>query len=162
MQIGVVSDTHGHMLFAKQATAALKKYDLETVIHCGDIGGPEIISLFKPWPTHFVFGNVDHYLEGLLDRAIGAAGQTNHGVFGSIELAGKQIAFLHSDDHTRLHTTIASQEYDLVCYGHTHIAEQHVEERTLVLNPGAIYRANPRSIAVVTLPSMEVEFINLG
>jgi uncharacterized protein len=162
MQIGIVSDTHGHMLFSKQAVAALRKYDLEAVIHCGDIGGPEIVALFKEWPTHFVYGNVDHYLEGLLDRTITAAGQTCHGVFGSVELEGKKIAFLHSDDNHRLHTTIASQEWDLVCYGHTHVAEHHLEDRTLVLNPGAVYRANPRSIAIVTLPTLDVESVILG
>ena len=65
------------------------------------------------------------------------------------------------DDQFRFRTTIKSQEWDLVCYGHTHVAEQHLEGHTLVLNPGAIYRANPRSIALVTLPALEVEFINL-
>lgn len=161
MQIGIVSDTHGHMAFARQAVEALRKQPLEAVIHCGDIGGPEIVALFDQWPTHFVFGNVDHYLEGLLAKSIAQAGQNCHGGFGSVEIDGKKIAFLHSDDQVRFRATIQSEEWDLVCYGHTHVAEHHVEGRTLVLNPGAVYRANPRSIAVVTLPALEVEFVNL-
>ncbi|MGE3315476.1 MAG: metallophosphoesterase [Planctomycetaceae bacterium] len=161
MRIGIVSDTHGHLAFTRQAIEALRRHPVETVIHCGDIGGPDIVDLFDQWPTHFVFGNVDHYLEGALAKSITLAGQTCHGEFGSVELDGKRIAFLHSDDQFRFRSTIKSQEWDLVCYGHTHVAEHHVEGRTLVLNPGAIYRANPRSIAIVTLPELEIEFVNL-
>ena len=54
-----------------------------------------------------------------------------------------RIAFLHSDDNRLFRQTIESGQWDLVCYGHTHIAKQHREGKTLVLNPGAIYRANP-------------------
>ena len=46
-------------------------------------------------------------------------------------------------------------------YGHTHEAEQHREGKTLVLNPGALYRANPHSIAVVELDTMEATIIPL-
>jgi putative phosphoesterase len=141
---------------------ALEKFSLETVIHCGDIGGPEVLPLFDSWRTHFVFGNSDHYFEGVLTHCIEDAGQICHGEFGSLEIEGRKIAFLHSHDQFRFRATIKSQEWDLVCYGHTHIAEERKEGKTLVLNPGAVYRAIPRSIAIVTLPSLEIEFVNLS
>lgn len=162
MRIGVVSDTHGHMEFSRQAVEALGRFTLDAVIHCGDIGGPGVIPLFDQWPTHFVFGNVDHYLENMLRKTIATAEQTCHGLFGALELAGKRVAFLHSDDQSRFRATIDCQEYDLVCYGHTHVAEEHAEGRTRVLNPGAVYRANPRSIAIVTLPELDIEFVHLN
>jgi predicted phosphodiesterase len=46
-----------------------------------------------------------------------------------------------------------------VCYGHTHVAESHLEGRTLVLNPGALYRATPHSIATVDLQTMEATIV---
>ena len=83
-------------------------------------------------------------------------GLTCHERFGQIELAGRKIAWLHSDDRDLFETTVRSGAWDLVCYGHTHIAEQHYVGSTLVLNPGALYRARPRTIAIVDLIDLAV------
>lgn len=155
MLIGVVSDSHGRVEYTRPAVEALQAYEVETVLHCGDIGSPEIVPLFNPWPTHFVFGNVDHHRDRLR-REIESAGQTCHGEFGSVELGGRRIAFLHGDDVRRLRETVRSGDWDLVCYGHTHSAEHHDEGKTLVLNPGALYRARPHSLAVVELDELRV------
>ena len=160
MLIGIVSDTHGHVEFARPAIRMLESCEAELVIHCGDIGSEEIVGLFQRWPTHFVFGNCDTQHERL-GRAIKAAGQTCHDRFGSLEAGGRKIAFLHGDDGQLLKETIAGGLYDLVCYGHTHIPEQHLEGRTLVLNPGALYRANPHSLAIVRLPELEIAHVML-
>jgi putative phosphoesterase len=146
MRIGVVSDTHGHTEYARQAARMLESLEVELVLHCGDIGGASIPPVFADWPAHYVFGNVD-WDEPPLREAIAAAGGTCHGRFAALELAGKKIAVLHSDDGMRFHETIDSGEYDLVCYGHTHKAEHHHAGKTLVLNPGALYRASFHSIA---------------
>ncbi len=140
MFIGIVSDTHGHVEFARPAVRILESFGVELVIHCGDIGSTDIVSLFRPWPTHFVFGNVDHPAAPLR-VAIEAAGLTCHERFGELQAGDRRIAFLHGDDAQRLQHACQCGDYDLVCYGHTHQAEQHQEGRTLVLNPGALYRA---------------------
>lgn len=160
MLIGIVSDTHGHVEFARPAIRMLESCEVELVIHCGDIGSEEIVGLFQRWPTHFVFGNCDTQYERF-HRAIKAAGQTCHDRFGALETGGRKIAFLHGDDGPLLKETIAGGLYDLVCYGHTHIPEHHLEGRTLVLNPGALYRANPHSIAIVRLPELEIAHVTL-
>jgi putative phosphoesterase len=160
MIVGVVSDTHGHVETTRPAVRMLESCEVQLVIHCGDIGTPEIVALFEHWPTHFVFGNVDTP-PAHLRQAIKAAGQTCHERFGSLELSDKRIAFLHGDDETRLRTAIASGEYDLVCYGHTHLAEQHHSGKTLVVNPGALYRAQPHSLAIVRLPQLEITHVKL-
>lgn len=153
MLIGVVSDSHGQVELTRAAVRILESLAPEAVLHCGDIGSTAIIELFRPWPTHYVFGNVDRD-EIELRRAIQTAGQTCHGRFCELTLAGRRIAILHSDDARRFRETTHGGAYDLVCYGHTHRAEHHLEGKTLVLNPGAIYRANPHSIAVVDLATM--------
>jgi hypothetical protein len=160
MRIGVVSDSHGQVEFARAGVRMLESLEVELVIHCGDIGGEAIVPLFAQWPTHFVFGNVD-YDQAALREAIETAGQTCHGKFGSLECEGRQIAFLHSDDGRRFSQTSSSGEWDLVCYGHTHIAQQHYDGETLVLNPGALYRASPHSIAIVELPELEAQIVTL-
>jgi hypothetical protein len=158
MRIAVVSDTHGNIASTTAAVRQLETHDVAAVLHCGDIGSSDIIPLFASWPAHFVFGNVDHN-ETELARAIDQAGQTCHGRFGQIELDGRQIALIHSDDRELFDETVASSKWDLVCYGHTHVAEQHRVGRTLVLNPGALFRANPRTFAVVDLPTLKAVHI---
>lgn len=160
MRLGVVSDSHGHVDHVRPAIRMLESLEVDRVLHCGDIGSLAVVEMFVQWPTGFVFGNCDY------DRAefaalIAAAGQTCHGEFGDLEIAGKRVALLHSDDRRRFQEAIRSGEYDLVCYGHTHVAaSEHIGD-TLVLNPGALYRANPHSIAVVEFPSIEASIIRL-
>lgn len=158
--IGVVSDTHGHVPYTRQAVQMLSALEVEAVLHCGDIGGVEIVPLFAPWPTHFVFGNVD-WDRRELERAIAAAGQQCHGRFGRLELAGRRIAIVHGDDAQALDGAITGGEFDLVCTGHTHVARQSRQGATLVLNPGALYRAQPHSVAIVDLQTLEATHIRV-
>ena len=160
MFLGIVSDTHGHTENAQRAVHMLECLDIQQVLHCGDIGSTAIPSLFARWPTHFVFGNVDYDRVDLRD-AIQQAKLTCHERFGQLELAGRKIAFLHGDDSKLFRATIQEGRYDLVCYGHTHITKQERIGKTLVLNPGALYRANPHTIAVVDLTTMEPTIVQV-
>src|SRR5947209_86353 len=91
MLLGVVSDTHGDIARTRAAVQMLDSLRVEAVLHCGDIGTPEIVAMFAPWPTHFVFGNCD-YDHKTLARAIEKAGQICHGNFGELLLEGVRIA----------------------------------------------------------------------
>ena len=160
MRLGIVSDSHGHVELTRPAVRMLKSLEVDRVIHCGDIGSAAVVEMFAPWPTDFVFGNCDADRD-VLQQAIAAAGQTCHGAFGQLQLEGKRIAILHSDDRRRFQQVLHSGEWDLVCYGHTHIASIDWYGSTLALNPGAIYRAQPHSIAVVELPAMQATIVPL-
>jgi putative phosphoesterase len=160
MRIGVISDTHGHVANTLAAVRMLESLEIQAVLHCGDICSPEIPRLLAAWPVHFVFGNCDHDTVALRS-AIEQAGLNCYGSFGQLELAGRRIALLHSDDAKLFRRVCASDEYDLVCYGHTHHAEQHRKGKTLILNPGALYRATPHSLAVVELAAMEATIVPL-
>jgi uncharacterized protein len=160
MRLGVVSDSHGHVELVRPALRMLESLEVDVVLHCGDIGSAAVVNLFTAWPTHFVFGNCDGDRQGLA-AAIEAIGQTCHGEFGELEIEGKRIALLHSDDQRRFKQTLSSGDWDLVCYGHTHVAAIELHGRTLALNPGALYRANPHSLAIVDLPAVEATFVTL-
>jgi uncharacterized protein len=159
MLIGIISDTHGDVHGTRLATRVLGSLGVNAVLHCGDIGSAEVIPLFSAWPTHFVFGNVDHH--GPLREAIEAAGQTCHERFGSLELEGLRIALLHGDDQTLLEETVRSGRWDLVCHGHTHRAKHLRHAKTLVVNPGAIARTSRASVAILDLPTLVVTPIQL-
>lgn len=194
MLIGVISDTHGHVEFTRPALEVFRNEGAERLLHCGDIGSPEVVRLFDNWPTHFVFGNADHDRKNLrraieggvlrASRAVEAGPQAIppdeakrrgggadskdaepfhvcHEDFGAIEWGGCRIAVLHGDDRPRLRETIAGGQWDLVCHGHTHVPRRVVAGPTVVLNPGAVFRARKHTVALVELPSRESRLIVL-
>ena len=138
----------------------LQGLEVDRVLHCGDIGSAAIVELFAQWPTDFVFGNCDGN-RGELAAAIEAAEQTCHGEFGDLEIAGRRVALLHSHDGAKFRSAVHGGAYDLVCYGHTHVATIDRHGSTLALNPGALYRANPHSFAIIDLPEMAATIIPL-
>ncbi len=160
VRLGVVSDTHGHVENTRQAVRMLESLEVDRLLHCGDIGTPEIVEMLAPWPTDYVLGNCD-YNGAELASAIAAAGQTFHDQFAELEIAGRRIVLLHSHDRRKFRELTESGEWDLVCYGHSHIASIDRHGETLVLNPGALYRANPHSLAIVELPALEAHHVTL-
>ncbi len=160
MRLGLISDTHGHVELTRPAVRMFESLDVDMVLHAGDIGAAEVVVLFAAWPTHFVFGNCDEDQRALRE-AVEAAGQTCHGEFGELNLAGVPIALLHSHDRRRFRATCDSGSYRLVCYGHTHVAAIDRRGDTLIVNPGAIYRANPHSVAIVDLPEVDATIVAL-
>ena len=156
----MISDTHGQVKLTRPAVRMFESLGVDAVLHCGDIGSLAVVELFAAWPTHFVFGNCDEDLESFA-AAIRKAGQNCHDLFGDLKFDGVRVALLHSHQRRLFRQTIDSTEYRLVCYGHTHVAAIDRHGETLVVNPGAIYRASPHSIAIVDLPAVEATVIEL-
>ena len=160
MRLGVISDTHGHVENTRQAVRMLESLEVDHLLHCGDIGTPEIVQMLAAWPADFVLGNCD-YDAAALQTAIEAAGQGFHGTFGELNLAGRKIALLHSHERAKFRQVTENESWDLVCYGHSHVAAIDQKGPTLIVNPGAVYRANPLSIAIVDLKQMQATIVNL-
>ncbi len=161
MRIGIVSDTHGNRLMVNLALAALRERDITTLLHCGDIDDPQTVALFRGFTTHFVFGNCD-IDQAALREAMADIGATLHDHFGSIELEGVKLAFLHGDDKVLMRDVERSGHYDFLFYGHTHQAEEHQSGATRVINPGALHRARPKTFLVLDLGSREAETVTVA
>lgn len=172
MKIGIVSDTHDRTDTAEAALKLLRERGVELILHCGDIESPDTVRLFAGVPTHFVFGNWDGYAVagrrprdgsgrdfGRLREAIRGIGGVAHGEWGDLELAGRKIAWLHGHDRKLKEEVEAMDHFDYLFYGHTHHAEQHRVGHTLVVNPGALFRAAPKRCAVLDLDGGEVESV---
>ncbi len=156
MRIGIVSDTHDRSEAVAEAVRLLAQHHVELILHCGDIESPDTVELFKPIPTHFVFGNLDKD-KPKLSAAIKAIGGTSHEGFGAIELAGKRVAWVHSHERHQLYQLEHSDYFDYLFYGHTHVREQHRTGKTLVANPGALFRANPKTCIVLDLKTGDLK-----
>jgi uncharacterized protein len=161
MLIGVVSDTHSNYQAVSHALSTLAQRGVSRILHCGDIEDEETVALFSGFDTHFVFGNCDSDRGGLR-RAMNRAGATLHEHFGSLELEDLHIAWTHGDDGRLRRELEASRHYDFIFYGHTHRPEAHRTGPTWVINPGALYRAKPKTFIVLDLSSKKWESIEIG
>ena len=154
--LGVMSDTHGLLNETVLAVRLFQQHNVQTVIHCGDIGGSAVIRAFQGLETHFVLGNIDSDSD-TLRLAAEETGNHLHGWFGSIERSDKRIAFLHGHHSSKLEQELESGNWDLLCYGHTHVASLQIHGSTLLLNPGAFKRVFRPTIAIVTLSDLTIK-----
>lgn len=161
MRIGIVSDSHGNQRNVTQALKLLSERKVTLILHCGDIDDASTVWLFAGTPTHFVLGNCDAD-ERAIQRAAAASGGVFHGRFGDLRLAERSIAMLHGDDHERLRSAAQSGQYDYLCHGHTHQAGEQQVGNTLVVNPGALHRARPKTAVVLDLATGEREWLRVA
>lgn len=165
MKIGIISDTHGQVDMALAAAREFMFRGIGAVFHCGDVGSDmvltEMAALFQEIdiPLYVVLGNTDSHTG--LNFFPGNLGINLLGRFGEVELAGRKIAVLHSDDEERLFETVASQNYDYVLYGHTHASHDGKQLRTRFINPGAAGRGMHPSCAVLDLVEDAVTFFTI-
>jgi putative phosphoesterase len=159
MRIAIVSDTHSRYATVEAALQLIEAKKVGLILHCGDIEDAETVWLF-PGNTHFVFGNCDTE-RASLRQAMYGIGATLHEPFGKLDLDGVKVAFLHGDDRELLTDLEQSEKYDYLFHGHTHIAAERRTGPTRVINPGALYRARPKSFAILDLESGTMESVEV-
>lgn len=162
MKAGLISDTHSNMKATRQAAAIFLNEGVEVLFHCGDIGSFEILAELATTgiPVHAVLGNVDTYASDFKFFPTNV-GVRLYGRFGEIEMDGRRIALLHSDDKLRYLKTISSGSYDFVFSGHSHVEHDFVKSGTRCINPGTAGRGNPGTCAVLDLDSGTFELFRL-
>ena len=56
---------------------------------------------------------------------------------------------------------LAEQKHDYLLQGHTHVRQDVRVGRTRVINPGALHRANPKTVALLNTSNDFVEFLEI-
>ena len=158
--LGIISDTHGQIGPTKRARELFDEQGVSIVIHCGDIGSTEIVRIFAGVEAHFVYGNTDGENDAFR-RAAEETDNTLHGWYGSLECCDKQIFFLHGHQSGRFDAELHSEQWDMICFGHTHCPTLQQFGRTLLVNPGALHRVSVPQVAVVRLPELDVRSFSL-
>jgi len=137
MKIAVLSDIHDNIW---QLEALLKTLEpVAAAVFCGDFCAPFTLKQLAEGISgtlHVVFGNNDGD-QLLLSRIADQAGNVQlHGPFAELELDGRHIFAIHYPQVAR--AVAASGHYDLVLYGHDHIACVKQFGRTVLANPGEV------------------------
>jgi uncharacterized protein len=137
-KIGIISDTHG--LLRPEAKRHLA--DVDHIIHCGDIGRPEIRdALRRIAPVSAIRGNVD------TGDWAGAYPETE-----VVRLAGRSIYVLH--DLRTLKVDPIARAIDVVVSCHSHLPKIDTADGVFYLNPGSAGRR--RFNLPVTLATIDV------
>jgi putative phosphoesterase len=166
--LGLLSDTHGRRRITAAALRLLQELGAEAFVHCGDVGGPEILDEFAGLRAWVLYGNVDDVGTvrppgaGDIDLTVGVSGPLR------IELDGRALVIFHGheaefacwidalDTKRTLPPTAARCDY--ILHGHTHRVRDVRVGAVRIINPGALYRAAFHTVATLDLGSDTVEF----
>jgi len=132
-KIGLIADSHENMPMIAKAVELFNRERVERVLHAGDIISPITAKEFKKLkcPLIAVFGNNDGEKIFLREK-FSAIGEIHERRWEG-EIGGRKILLIHAPD--MLDALAASGAYDLIVYGHTHVALVR-QGKTLVVNPG--------------------------
>lgn len=129
MKIGVISDTHLKGVNS-QLIEIYDTYfsDVDMIIHAGDAVSAEVIKFFQKKPMHAVQGNMDS--EEIKNRLP---------VKDLFEVEGFLIGLTHgwgSPFGIEKRIKPEFKDVQLVIYGHSHRAVNHVRDGIIFFNPG--------------------------
>lgn len=157
--IAILSDSHDDLESVGRAAEILRRLEIDRVIHCGDVTGPAVVDLLAPFTVQYVVGNCDQDVAGLT-HAAESVGHRFEGVSGRLETPGGVIGFTHGHLPGTLEDLIAGG-CRWVAHGHTHQTRDERVGSARVLNPGALYRARPRTLLVLDPATGEVQWIEV-
>jgi putative phosphoesterase len=162
VKLGILSDSHDQTSTAIEAVHLLRLAGAQQLIHCGDVGGTQILDVLAGMSgSVFVFGNTDYDREELSNYAK-LIGVRCGGVSTILEIAGKRIGVTHGDDPRQLaRLTRPDQQVDYLLTGHTHIRHDRRSGDIRLINPGALHRAPKKTVATLDLLTDELVYLTL-
>lgn len=167
--LGIMSDSHDNIAAVEKALKVFREYEVNILIHLGDIISPFTLSKILEFPAKIIIitGNNDGDLLQLKEIAM-KGGATLKQFMYTTNIASKRIYLTHgfgTKEQTKSYVEAIALTglYDIVLYGHTHEASALYKGNTLILNPGEVcgYLTGHQSIAIIDLESMRYNLINL-
>ena len=161
MLIGILSDSHGRHLLVRGAMALFDDLGVEHVIHCGDVGGNEVLDELVGKPCSFVWGNMDSPT-GAQEAYLGAVGiAPPRGIPIRLTLGGKTFAVFHGHERG-FEAAVASLDVDYILHGHTHAPRDETVGGKRIINPGALHRARRRTVATLDTAANRLTFYEVS
>jgi putative phosphoesterase len=159
--VGILSDTHGKADIAVRAVQLLLSHGAQYLVHCGDVGGEDVLDALAGHPAMFVFGNNDWDRRPLADyaRHIGVACGEDE---GKLSFDNKLAVVTHGDDAGIVRGILQAQLVDYLFLGHTHKTLDTRKGKIRMINPGALYRAARKTVAVLDTQSDVLQFVSVN
>ncbi len=154
MRIGLLSDSHGRAARTREAVRLLVDRGAGMLLHMGDIETEEVIDQLAGLNSSLVFGNNDD--ERSLGPYAASLGIRVLHPLGRIEVDGRSIAFTHGHIGSCLREAGTA---DYFIHGHTHCQRDERRGATRIINPGALHRAHPYSVALLDPSTDALEFV---
>jgi putative phosphoesterase len=161
MIVGLLSDTHDRLTAMVAGMNILQQAGAEFFIHCGDVGSEQIFDQLAGTKSVFVWGNNDWDRKDLGRYAMSLEIQNGES-FVELQLDGKLAAVTHGDDVKIVRRVLDEQRHDYLFVGHSHIKTDKQFGKVRLINPGALHRANPKTVAVLDTESGLVRFITVS
>lgn len=166
-RLGILSDTHGRADACRQAVRLLAELGAQAFAHCGDVGEEPVLDELAGHPVWFVWGNNDFDRQRLAQYA-GELGLCCLGDFGRFGFAGRRFAITHGDNGSHLAAVREAalrgeaaagegRPDDYLLTGHTHAAHDRRIGSLRWINPGALYRARPKTAALLDVGADELK-----
>ena len=147
LKIGVLSDTHLKKLTDRLEEIYKKHlFDMDIVIHTGDYVSIEVVEFLDRDNFHGVHGNMDSYevKQILPDKKV-------------IEAGSHRIGIIHgwgSKDGLEEKIRNEFRDVDIIVYGHSHSAANHIKDGILFFNPGVAIgysMSDPHTIGILEI-----------
>jgi putative phosphoesterase len=168
--LGILSDTHGYQQRAAQAICLLEQLGATAFVHCGDIGGEAVLDELAGRQAWLVPGNVDALDPTLMDYGAALGLSVPEEIPLQIEIAGRRLAVYHGHEagferliravrhHDRATFARLTRRLDYVLYGHLHKPADARVDRVRLINPGALERTRPYTVATLDLAHDALRF----
>ncbi len=148
MRVGILSDSHGDHLMVRRAMELFDGQHARQIIHCGDVGGIEVFDEMLGRPCHFVQGNCDRF-NGPVIAYLDAVGiQPPDRIPLRFTLDGKRFAVFHGHEPQAQRIDLLD-DVDYVLHGHSHRQRDERVGGVRIINPGALVRARPKTVAIL-------------
>lgn len=159
MVLGILSDSHGDAGATARAIELLKQLGAERFVHCGDICGENVLAEFVGHDVTFVWGNCDSPLASMrrFVQSLGLAWPEGR---AELDVDGRRIAVFHGHERG-FSDAIESGQFHYVLHGHTHVYADSRVNGCRVINPGALYRAAVKTVALLDVGADKVTFLRL-
>lgn len=162
MRVGLISDTHDHVVRIRQAVGILNQSGVDAVLHAGDYCSPFAVRELEgiQAPIHGITGNNDGDTYMLM-RAFAEIGGRLESQWWETDLGRRRALVMH--EPRGIAEIADGGRYDLVVFGHTHEREERRIGDTLVVNPGEVcgWLGGIGSLAIYDTELHEVVFHEL-
>ena len=159
MKLGIMSDSHGRAHVVRQARILLEWAGAEAIVHCGDVGGLDVLDELGGCPCWFVWGNMDDPVPAWQGHVEALGLPWPDGPL-ELHLAGRRLAIFHGHE-PEFDPALQAARHAYLLYGHTHERSDQRIAAMRVINPGALCRAAMKTVALLDLDNDSLQFLDL-